>query len=181
MPQAQNVVVAQGEGGGGIYLAPLGTPLPAGPDDPIDLDYWAELGHIGEDGITESNPEETTDIRNRNGDVVRRVRNSQDHTYSFPFLETNPDTLEAYYGAGSYEDGVVKVSAQEGMRGSWIIHSLDGDKILRTVIPDGQVTERGDITMAPGSAVTYPVTLTCYPDQAGVKAYKYYVFEEISS
>jgi hypothetical protein len=50
---------------------------------------------------------------------------------------------------------------------------VDGDVDIRIVIPDGQVTERGDVTYANGEAIGYDVTVTAYPDDSGVKAYIY--------
>ena len=35
------------------------------------------------------------------------------------------------------------------------------------------MTERGDVVYKNDEAIGYEVTITCYPDQNGVKAYKY--------
>ena len=49
----------------------------------------------------------------------------------------------------------------------------DGAKTVRIVLPDAQITERGEVTYKTDEAVAYDVTITAYPDKNGVKAYIY--------
>jgi len=46
-----------------------------------------------------------------------------------------------------------------------VIDVIDGDDALRIVVPESQVTTRGTVTYANGSAVGYPVTVTGYPSE----------------
>jgi hypothetical protein len=55
-----------------------------------------------------------------------------------------------------------------------VFEILDGLRTGRVVLPDAQVTARGDVSYVDTDAVSYPVTLTAYPDANGVKAYIYW-------
>ena len=156
---------------GGIFVAPTGTALPTSPLDALNGSF-ADLGYIGEDGITESQNADSADIKAmQNGDTVRKVQTSHDLTYQFTMIETTDAVLAQYYGPLSA--GVVHVTGDQLPRQSWVLEIEDGDVLIRAVVPDGQITERGDITYANGEAIGYQVTLTAYPDESGVKAYIY--------
>lgn len=162
---------------GGIYVAPTATTIPTDPTTELDAAF-DEVGYIGEDGITESHGTETSDIRAwQNGAVVRRVQTSHALTFAFTMIETNPTALELFYG--NYEDGgvgtpaVVEVTGEQLDRQRFVLHVIDGDDLIRIVVPDGQVTERGDVVYANGQEIGRQVTITCYPDEDEVKAYIY--------
>ena len=95
---------------------------------------------------------------------------------------TNEKSLTVYYGsytAGpTTASGVVAITGAQGYRGAWVFDVLDSgsttDGQIRIVVPDGQVTEHGDVSYVNGDATMYPVTVTCYPDSTGTKAYLYF-------
>ena len=91
-----------------------------------------------------------------------RYYQQEDWTWDFAMLETNPLALEVYYG--NYAAGGVKIGGQNTTRGHWAIEVLDGDNILRIVIPDGEITGRGAHSYQTDEGIAYPVTLTAYPD-----------------
>lgn len=179
-----NAVVVGSDGA--VYRAPLGTTLPTSANGSPGLGF-AELGYITEGGVTESQPDSTNKIKAwQGGTVVRVVRTEHELTYRFAFLETNEETLDAFHG--NYDAGVVEVNAAMLPHYAWVIDVLDGASMIRIVIPDGQVTARGDVTYQNGEAVMYEVTLTCYedPDYAGAedmpaKAYKYLATAAVSA
>lgn len=158
---------------GGIYHAPLGTELPTDATSEIS-EAFLDVGYISEDGVTQST---STDVENivawQNGDVVRKVQTSHDLTFQFSMLETTAENMGLYYADRDASDSVVKVTGSQSERKSWILELVDGDDVVRIVVPDGNVTERGDLTWANGEAVMYDVTITAYPDADGVKAYIY--------
>ena len=174
---ADNVRVAST---GGIYFAPTGATLPASTSDSLDADFGDELGYLSEDGIVETQDETTENIKAwQNHAVVRKVLTEHDLTYALAFLETNEDVLALV--RDDYEAGVAKITGAAGKRGSWVFEIVDGDEHIRLVVPDGQITERGAVTYAGADAITYPVTVTAYPDADGVKAYSYYSAFEVGS
>lgn len=160
---------------GGTYFAPTGTALPTTASASLDEDF-VELGYVTEDGITQTIDEDTEQIRAwQNGDIVREVQTSHAVTYDLALLETNADTLEVYYGNHTVVSGAgtTEIKAGQGTRGCWVFHIIDGVYKIRLVIPDGQVTQRGEVSYVNGDAISYPITVTCYPNGSGVKAYLY--------
>lgn len=166
---------------GAVYVAPAGTDLPDDAATALPVAH-EDVGYISEDGVTETQDTDTNDIMAwQNGAKVRKVQTSHDLTYQFTMIETSEVTLREYYGnftAGNPSgtpatDDTVVIDGSELPHRVWVLSVLDGDHVLRIVIPDGQVTERGDITYSNGEAVGREVTITCYPDSSGNKAYIY--------
>ncbi len=156
---------------GGAYVAPEGTTLPTTPSASLNAAF-EEVGYISEDGVTQSIGADITDIKAwQNGDVVRKIQTSHDLTYQFTMIETSDVTLEAYYG--NYAAGVVEIDGSQLPHKSWVLSVLDGTDVVRIVVPDGQITERGDIVYQNADAVGYPITISCFPDGSGNKAYMY--------
>jgi hypothetical protein len=156
---------------GAVYGAPTGTALPTSATASLNAAF-EELGYLTEDGIRENNGSEVTDIKAwQNAAVVRSIQTSHTLTYHMTFMETSDQVLETFYG--NYENGTVEIRGELGVRQSWVLHVEDGDDLRRIVIPDGQVTETGEVAYVNGEAVTYPVTITCFPDNDEVKAYHY--------
>lgn len=172
---SDNVLVALS---GGVFYGPKGSTLPTDATSTINVAF-DELGYIAEDGVTQSIDETTTKIRAwQNGDTVREVQTAHDLTFTFTAIETNEAVLKAFYG--NHAAGKVEINGSQGTRGPWVIQVKDGDKDVRIVIPDGQITDRGDVNYVGTGAVGYPVTITCYPDpnyagseDAPAKAYLY--------
>jgi len=165
---------------GAVYVAPDDTTLPTDATTALPAAH-EDVGFIHEDGVTETQDTDSNDIRAwQNGAIVRKIQTSHDLMYSFTMIETSEVTLREYYGnwtagaAGPPEtDDTVKIDGKELPHRVWVLSVIDGDHNLRVVIPDGQITERGDITYANGDAVGREVTITCYPDAEEVKAYIY--------
>lgn len=157
---------------GAVYSAPTGTPLPTDAEATLNVAFH-DLGYISDDGVVEGISTDSTKIKAWGGDTVREVQTSHDVTYKFTMLETTDETQQIYYGSAS--GGVVEVTSAQGERGEWVVQVIDGDQLIRIVIPDGQVTDRGDVTYHTDDATGYEVTITAYPDESGVKAYKYIV------
>lgn len=154
---------------GGVYFDDSSSPvLPTDATGAIDSGF-GEVGYLTDAGVTQNVDESTNDIRAwQNGDLVRRVKTETNISYEFTMLETNEETLSIFYG--NYSAGHVELTSDQGVRGAWVIEVLDGDYTHRIVIPDGQVTTRGAVSFVNGEAITYPVTVTAYPDSTGVAA-----------
>lgn len=160
---------------GAVYLAPLGTTLPANSSVALDAAF-KNVGYVSEDGITESPEEDNTEIRAwQNGDIVRRVQSSHEIQYQFMMLETNEVSLAAYYG--NYLAGDVKITGEQLPRQCMVIETIDDGKLRRRVAPVAQVVERGELSLTNDDATGYDITLTCYPDTDGVKVYLYAAVE----
>lgn len=162
---------------GTVKMAATGTALPT--TIPASLNSgFNDVGYISEDGVVTATSTDVTDIKAwQNGETVRKIQTSHDFTVQFAMIETNERSLELYYGAYSHNfgaDGSVQVRASQGYRGCFVIDVVDDEDLIRIVLPDAQVTEREDVSYVNGEAISYGVTLTCYPDVSGVKAYIYF-------
>lgn len=170
MPNSANVRVA---GDGGAYTAPSGTTIPTDVGTSLDPGF-DEVGYITEDGVTLSTSEDITDLKAwQDSAVVRKLQTSHDVTFAFTMMEINPTSLAAYFGDDYQGAGVIAVSGAQAPRGPWVLEFIDGDAEIRVVIPDGQVTERGDMTFSAADSINLPITITCFPDVTGKKFYVY--------
>ena len=161
---------------GSVMSAEVGTVLPTDATTAPNAAF-VDSGYISEDGATLADSQTWNEIRDWGGDIVRRMKSSSDVTVATSFLEVNTNSAKAAFG----DDNVtivsgkitIKINASEPRRKSWLINMLDQGKKMRLVIPNGQVTERGDLTFTRQGAVTLPVTIACTPDAAGNTVYWY--------
>lgn len=156
---------------GAVYYAPTGTTLPTTAAASLNAAF-ADVGYISEDGITQTMNVDVNEVMAwQNGDVVRKIQTSHDLTYTFTMLEMSADTVELFYG--DYAAGVTKITGEQLGNHAFVLDVVDGDNDIRIVIPDGQITERGDVVYSGTEPIGFEVTITCYPDSSGVKAYHY--------
>ena len=158
---------------GGVYYGPVGTALPTATATALNVAF-VEVGYLSEDGITQAVGTSTEDIKAwQLAAVVRTVETEHTLTYAFTLLETNPNTLSLVAG-GNYAAGVAQLKPGAMPHKAYVFDILDGTSKVRIVVPDGQITEVGDVTFANGEAIMYPLTVTCMADSSGVKSYTYY-------
>ncbi|MEV7844088.1 hypothetical protein AB0O50_08885 [Streptomyces cyaneofuscatus] len=162
---------------GAAYVAPLNSVKPvdatsAWPDTATDI------GWISDDGITETNSADTTEIKGwQGGQTVRKVISSSEVSYKFTAIETSKTVLELYHKGSKVVTtngkSVLSVKAPGPDRRQFGFDVIDGDSHIRIVIPDGEVTETGDITYKGDEAISYELTITAYPGADGTVAFKY--------
>lgn len=166
---AANVIVGAT---GKIYGGPSGTTLPTSEISGLN-GAFVDLGYISDAGVTQAIGRTITIIKAWGGSVIRKISSDHDLTYKFVMLETNPQSLDTFYGAQSDPATVTQIKAQNGLRQAWVIDVVDGTSLVRLAIPDGEILETGDVVYSTLNAISYEVTMSCYPDVSNVKAYKY--------
>lgn len=127
---------------------------------------WRDVGYISEDGVVETRDRSTdTIIAWQNADTVRTVVTEASMTVQFTMIETNPNSIELFYGRPVFtSDGSVEINpADSGGRRSMVVDYADGDDMVRLYLPEAELTDIGDHTLASGEAAGYDVTLTAYP------------------
>ncbi|MEU5160459.1 hypothetical protein AB0G74_12720 [Streptomyces sp. NPDC020875] len=162
---------------GAAYVAPAKTVMPT--DSTTNWPAAAvDIGWISDDGITESNSAESSEIKGwQGGQTVRKVISSSEMTFSFTCIETSKTVLELYHKGSKVVTATGKhalaIKAPGPDRRAYGFDVIDGTSHIRVVIPDGEVTETGDITYKGDEAVAYEITVTAYPGPDGTVAIKY--------
>lgn len=179
MANSANVTAAKPQVGGAVYVAPIGTTLPADATTTLDISFRS-LGYISEDGLTNTNSPETENVQAWGGDTVLTVQTAKTDTFAFTLIEgLNVDVLKFVYGddnvTGDLESGItVKANNKEAEERSLVIDMILKDGVLkRVVIPRAKISEIGEIVYADNSAVGYQVTTTAFPDESENTHYEY--------
>lgn len=144
-----------------VYVAPLGTSLPATVDDDFPAG-WELVGLLdGETGFPEAREEEQNDFYAWGGTLVRRVRRNFKLTKSFTALEDN-DTTWSLIWPGSDPDEVV-VPRPENLLVAFEVR--EGEKVKRLITANyAQVDVVGEITDNESNITRYELAATIFPD-----------------
>lgn len=176
---ATNVTVGKPKVGGAVHWAPLGTTLPTDATTALGGSF-VDLGYVSEDGVTNNNSPESDTVKAWGGDTVLNLQTDRPDTFALTLLESmNEDVLKTVYGSANViKDGsgnlTIKATAGEMPSGVWVIDMvLKGSRAKRIVVPNGTISELGEIVYKDDEAVAYPVTITDVPDTNGVYHYEY--------
>ena len=152
---------------GAVSVGPTTAAAPTGTGG--TLTGFIDLGYISDAGVTESRSRDTNDIRAwQGGALVRTLVTSGTLTYQFVMIETKLDTVKLFYGAtvtSTVTDGnFVIIPTATGGRQSFVVDVVDGAELIRTYLPQAEVSEVGDRVYVNSEAIGYEVTITAYPD-----------------
>ena len=149
----------------------VGATSATGPTDTGTLPVgFTGLGYLSEDGTTETRDRSVTDIKGwQNAETVRSIVTDANLTYTFRMIETKKETVELFYGTtvtqSAANGNYVIIPANTGGRKSFIIDVIDGANLKRIYIPQGEVTETGDVVYNnSGTPIGYEVTIKTYAD-----------------
>lgn len=178
---AQNsaaVSVGKPTTGGGIFAGPTDATLPTDAVEALPA-ALKNLGYANADGVVNAIEKEFESVIAWGGDEVLKPMTSRTETFAFGFLQNDADVMSEVYGAENVtetEDGALTVlhNALELPRRAYVFQlALTGGRKMRIVVPNGQITEVGEVSYVDGDPISYNVTLSAFPDEAGNTAYVY--------
>lgn len=179
MTNVNNVTSAKPKIGGAIFSAPLGTPLPTDATTELNAAF-KPLGYVSEDGLVNENTASTDNLKAWGGDIVDTVQTEKTDTFTYTLIESlNIDVLKEIYGkdnvSGDLTTGItIKANSKELEQHAVVIEIILKGKVLkRIVIPNGKVTEVGEISYTDSDMVGYETTLNAFPDSDGNTHYEY--------
>lgn len=179
MNVATNVTTGKPKVTGGVWRAPKGTTLPTDATTALDTSKFVCLGYVSEDGLTNSNELDVSEIKAWGGVIVYRSLNSLNDTFALKLIESeNVEVLKTVYGEANVTEAggavTVNVKAEDPEEAVWVFElALRGGIAKRIIIPDGAITAREDITYNDSDAVAYGITISAYPDSNGVTHKEY--------
>lgn len=166
---ARNVSYGKPKYGGVAYRAPIGTPLPTTPDEPLDSAF-ENVGYLNQDGISLATDSSTASITDMGGVTVLTIVTSSSETYTLVMLETNERAAKARFGDQNVrvdELGNMEIT-HNGLptdQSSWVFEiSLTGNRADRMVIPSASISEAAEITYNLSDAKGWGVTLAANAD-----------------
>lgn len=180
MASTANVNVGKPDTGvsGGVSSAPIGTVLPTDATAALDAEF-TNYGFISEDGLTETNEKSSDKIKAWGGRIVKNLQTDSSASFSFSFIESsNADVLKAICGEDNVtvtgSDGNQQITAKFDLEQLpsrvWNFDVRDGDNRVRVSVPNGQITELGDVTYGDEDVIAYEVTVDALWDDT-LKAY----------
>ena len=165
---------------GAISVAPKGTTVPTTAEGQLDSGFKA-MGYVSDDGVTNANSPTVETVKAWGGDTVLVTSSEKPDTFKYTLLEVlNYQVLKYVYGAenvsGSLDSGI-SIKANNAVQPEYVIvidMVMRGGILHRIVIPNGSISEVGEITYKDNEAAGYETTVTCIPDSEGNTHYEYF-------
>lgn len=180
---AQNVAnVSAGKpmASGGVYYAPLGTPVPT--DATTPLAGFTALGYVSKDGLQSTNEASIEQIKAWGGDVVAAIQSEHTRSFEFTLLEVFSAAVSKFvFGEDNVtgEDGNLAI-LEKGEQLDQCVLVFDmkyGKKRMRIVTPIVQPAITGEGPFTDSELSSYTVQVECFKDTDGTKVYRYYSTE----
>lgn len=164
-------------GTGGLYKGPLGQAEPA--DSVVALDAaFLNLGYFSADGAVMGFSDTVNNtFAWQSAALVRTSRTETLTTLAFNPIQSRGSVLEAFHSGSQITEITpgseyrMPIAPAIADPASWVFDAIDGGLHYRYYIPNGEITERGDVMHLNGEPIGYPMTMTFYPDATGFLVY----------
>ena len=182
MPKINEVTAGKPNVVGAVFRAPLGTVLPNDAKTAL-IDAYKDLGYVSEDGVTNTNSPESENIKAWGGEIVYTSQTEKNDEFVLTLISSlNVEVLKTIYGDNNVteSDGLitVKATSDEQVESVYVIDMiLRNGALKRIVIPDGKITEIGDVTYKDDEVTGYELTITGL-SLDGVTHYEYITLAE---
>ena len=178
MPTASYVSAGKPKVSGAVYRAPLGTSLPTDATTTLNAAF-KELGYVSEDGVSNNNTPDSDNIKAWGGATVLVVQNEKTDEWTLTLIEAlNENVLKTVYGDSKVTVNgtaiTVQATPEQLAEACYVIDmSLKGSALKRVVIPDGAISEVGEIVYKDDEPIGYEITINALPDNSNVNHYEY--------
>lgn len=170
------------------HFGAIGTAAPTATDSALNAAF-KDAGWCSENGLAGKFSVSSTDIPAFGTfQPVRTIITQAKQTFDIEFLESNPISLAVYHqlalsalvpdmdGAFDFTTGAASTQKYAA-----VFDLVDGVNAVRAYAPSVQVTDKGDFTVKAGAVVSYPVTLTAFPDDTGASVYWFYLVDALAT
>ena len=174
----------QSKTAGAISVAALGTEVPTDARTALGSGFESG-GYVSENGISLGVSRSTQAIKDWSMATVRKALTDFDGTISLEFLQVDKFAADRILGSANVTTTAktrdhgnqlgMKIGPAMAEAEAWVFSMKDGERRVRVVVPNGQITELpSDVSFVPGAANIWPATLSCYDDGNGYSIYVYY-------
>jgi hypothetical protein len=174
---AKNVSTGKGVAGGYFFSAPRTEAVLASLTGLADFatplnEAFVNLGHISSDGIVIGESVTTNTDNDMNGDPINTSRSEREETVHVTLVERRAEALKEQYGqsnvtvvsgTSSAPDVATTIHNNDERDHRVYVAELvkkDGMR-WRVIIPDGQITEIGDLTINSATLLGREATINC--------------------
>ena len=175
---SSQIVTSRARVSGAFFVAPLTATAPTTAS--ATLTGFAQLGYVSSDGIVQSIDREVTKLADMSGDVVKVIDATRELQYRLTPYQLTADFLKLILGEENVtEDNgelVAAVINNDELEAHIYVFDmmLSNGRLMRVVVPNGNITANGDMTFAKKDVLNSELTIDALPDENGNKAYYYF-------
>jgi hypothetical protein len=154
---------------GYFFHAPAGTAIPEDPTAAIPA-VWKRVGYVTQDGLNYSPDKSTQDLKDWANKPRRTILTDHNETLQVPIMETTEETMKVIFGSENVT--VTDATTTAGKKISvnlspaslpepeaFLFLMKDGNTAAILGCSKGQITEIGDVTIAPSDSITWNATI----------------------
>lgn len=180
MPSSDKVSTGKPKTAGAVYRAPAGTTAPTDASTELAAAF-KELGFVSDDGVSNSNSGDSTDVYAWGGTPVLTTQAEKTDEWKLTLIESlNTEVLKTVYGDGNVtvdttgKKITVKAGAAQLASSVYVIDMLlKGGALKRVVIPVGSLSDVGEIVYKDDEPIGYEITIKGADDGTGYTHYEY--------
>lgn len=180
MPSSDKVSTGKPKTAGAVYRAPAGTTAPTDASTELAAAF-KELGFVSDDGVSNSNSGDSTDVYAWGGTPVLTTQAEKTDEWKLTLIESlNAEVLKTVYGDSNVtvdttgKKITVKAGAAQLASSVYVIDMLlKGGALKRVVIPVGSLSDVGEIVYKDDEPIGYEITIKGADDGTGYTHYEY--------
>lgn len=169
-------------GTGQLFVAPLGTTIPASVVTPLSHNAgWIDLGYADEDGVDFSFSRDVNEINAwQSFDPIRTIVTKVPKEVSAKLLQSNQHVLLLAFGGGTVTETATGYYRYDPPADSFVdermfaVEFVDGSYTYRIVYRKATNQAGIEFTWKKGEPVLYPITMKVLAADSGAKSFSLY-------